>query len=169
MSKARYTIYAVEMFVPEDRRYHSYLMKVREDETHPALSELADDVSFDADEIHVRGDNDQWLLTAYSCSKKRRKNEADFLFQPLLNGEEGYINELWQKGARLCPLVRPKELLFDVHARLKDQYNCRSGTEAMLKAMGLRFVIDDERISPEGLDKDLLEVLEGARAPELAA
>lgn len=157
MSREYYSIYAVE-HKTKTNESHSFLMKVREGRPHGCILDLPPDVDFGTEELHFTDDTYGLLLTAYSRSGKRRNHET-YVFQGYISGDQDYIEGLWEKALQLCPAVRCREILFDVDAPLQCQFNCRSGTEAALNAMNLKFLVDDECVPKAGLGKDLLSHL----------
>lgn len=168
MQKPRYTIYVVEAETGHPNEYyHAHLMKVREDAASGCILDYPPDVPFDAQEIHYFRD---WPNSIYMKGKettKRRCNDG-LLLQPYISGDEDYIEALWQRTQKLLPLICDGKIPFDIAAPLPNQFNCRSGVEASLVAMGLRFVIDDPALPQTGLGKNLLERVTGGQTLAVA-
>lgn len=161
MKTPRCTIYVVESFIPDSKPwipgnyYHSFLMKVREDEGQASIADYPANVPFDAEAIHYSFDkqNPDCLI---GIEKKSKCFNDGLLLQAYVNGEEDYINEIWQRAQKLLPVVRGAKLPFSIEASLPHQFNCRSGVEASLAVMGFKFVLDDPALPRTGLGKNLL-------------
>jgi hypothetical protein len=157
MSQERYTIYVVERKHPKEGFYHSSLIKIREDKQSGCMLDRPKNFWFWSEEIHF--DIDCGYMDAFD-QLRQRNNDPDVMFQGYVNGDREYIEDLWRRLYRVMAAVaRDGKIPFEFYAKLEHQFNCRSGTEAGLNAMGFRYVLDDEKLPRQGLGKNLLDRL----------
>ena len=154
MYQVYYSIYAVEHF-SRDGKAHSFLMKVEEGKDAGCILDLPKGAAFATEEIHFVDAPYSTFMTAYN-RQGVRVNDGTYKFQGYISGHKADIERLWERVLGLFPAFNRREIPFAANPELPYQFNCRSGTEAGLKAMGLNFLLVDETMPREGLGKNLL-------------
>lgn len=158
------SIYVVEkpvisMFSGKPDFYHSFLALV--DETkQPASSGDFEPLQ----ELHFMDTENDGVLTARVYTRERHINTGMFLIG-CTGGDEIPIRKIWNCALRVGEAVRGLGPEFNKAAHSEGVFNCRSGVEAGLAAMGLTYtwgaqeqpVSEREReVLEQGLNKGLL-------------
>ena len=160
MTDEFYSIYAVEHDTG-DGHSHSFLLKVREGNGALSLLNVPPGGAFVGDEIHFVDAPLAPFMDAYD-RRTIRKNDGTYTFNQYASGEKDFIEGLWARALSLIPAVQNREIPFAKKPELHYQFNCRSGTEAALNAMGMAYVVDKNTVRHDGLGKNLLRHLQAA-------
>ena len=119
-------------------------------------------------ELHFMDDIGSESLTA-SVYTRERHLSAESALIGYIGGEEMSIRKLWNRALQVGVAVKRAAPEFDKVAGLEWEFNCRSGVEAALKAMGFEYhrvepVAGKEYATPSlawGLNKNLLGFVQG--------
>jgi len=140
-----YSIYAVETKVkPRNGKngelsYHSFLIVAQEsDEGLKPMQELH---FVHSDRPVSNGEGEEFLNTVpclHGITKPANRNYSEMTFEKFSEGEKEDIFAQWNKMTEIAGSLSALKINFTQNAG-RDAVNCRTGTKAVLKALGFDF------------------------------